>query len=381
MSLAKNNPVSEATVVAVETATGQSMDVVAFANLANVDHLEFKQGNVLAEALTGGCAANSYMISDRTAKWNAAENAPNDRAKAEKDTPIGEAFFLMKEESSCWCRACCNPAQPALVKFYNTGPGQVRNGMGCGPCKQDDYKVYPIVNDPVLTFEKGGNCDNCAQCGPTNCFVCCAKCQSHAWIHNGNVQSEYAPKSCVCCEIPHWEFENNPGLLETPRPNAFAHSVVPIGGGGCTPTVNVMERYANNNEQQFAVIQGPTFFGGCMDLCCSTKFTVSRAGDKSGDLAIITKKNKDPGCIGLCVALCTPADTYNLDFSPGHKLSATQKAAIIGEMIHLDFLFFEAEQPICREDESACYLLLCTCYLAGCLCPIQCIFPKKKGGD
>merc|ERR1719329_543268 len=101
-----------------------------------------------------------------------------------------------------------------------------------------------------------------------------------------------------------------------------------------------------------------------MDLCCSTKFTVSRAGDKSGDLAIITKKNKDPGCIGLCVALCTPADTYNLDFSPGHKLSATQKAAIIGEMIHLDFLFFEAEQPICREDESACYLLLCTCYLA-----------------
>ena len=35
MSLAKNNPVSEATVVAVETATGQSMDVVAFANLAN----------------------------------------------------------------------------------------------------------------------------------------------------------------------------------------------------------------------------------------------------------------------------------------------------------------------------------------------------------
>jgi hypothetical protein len=124
--------------------------------------------------------------------------------------------------------------------------------------------------------------------------------------------------------------------------NAFAHAVVPIRGGMCTPTVNVMERDQKGNEIEFAVVQGPTFFGGCMDLCCSTKFTVSRQGDKSADLALITKKNKDPGCMGLCVALCTPADTYNLDFAPGHNLTPTQKAAIVGEMIHLDFLFFEA---------------------------------------
>ena len=34
-------------------------------------------------------------------------------------------MFLMEEESSCWCRACCNPAQPALVKFYNSSPPQL----------------------------------------------------------------------------------------------------------------------------------------------------------------------------------------------------------------------------------------------------------------
>ena len=205
-----------------------------------------------------------------------------------------------------------------------------------------DYQVYNPINNPVLTFEKGGNCDNCAQCGSLNCFVCCAKCQSHAWMHNGDVPSTYAPKKICCSTIDHWEFENTPGLLDTPRPNAFAHAVVPIRGGMCTPTVNVMERDQKGNEIEFAVVQGPTFFGGCMDLCCSTKFTVSRQGDKSADLALITKKNKDPGCMGLCVALCTPADTYNLDFAPGHNLTPTQKAAIVGEMIHLDFLFFEA---------------------------------------
>lgn len=282
-----------------------------------------------------------------------------------------------------------------------------------------DYQVYNPINNPVLTFEKGGNCDNCAQCGSLNCFVCCAKCQSHAWMHNGDVPSTYAPKKVCCSTIDHWEFQDTPGLLETPRPNAFAHAVVPIYGGGCTPTVNVMERDQQGKEVEFAVVQGPTFFGGCMDLCCSTKFTVSRKGDKSADLALITKKNKDPGCMGLMVALCTPADTYNLDFAPGHGLTPTQKAAIVGEMIHLDFLFFEAgkgtnvlvwevdrvcsvfcawidflcflcflvlfffffcqEQPLCKSEESGCSMLLCTCYCMGCLCPCKLYFPKSEG--
>ena len=77
----------------------------------------------------------------------------------------------------------------------------------------------------------------------------------------------------------------------------------------------------------------------------------------------------------------TPADTYNLDFAPGHNLTPTQKAAVIGEMIHLDFLFFEAEQPLCRtsDDGKVCYLLLCTCYCMGALCPVQLCAPTGNG--
>ena len=125
-------------------------------------------------------------------------------------------------------------------------------------------------------------------------------------MHNGDEpKSTYAPKTVCCCKVDHWDFEVTPGLLETQRTTAFAHAAVPLYGGGCTPTVNLMERDVNGQENQFAVVQGPTFFGGCMDLCCSTKFTVSSQGDKSANLALITKKNKDPGCMGLCVALCT----------------------------------------------------------------------------
>ena len=123
----------------------------------------------------------------------------------------------------------------------------------------------------------------------------------------------------------------------------------------------------------------------------------------------------------------TPADTYNLDFAPGHNLTPTQKAAVIGEMIHLDFLFFEAgkmivllnhvllfvvcllcvaavpdvfsfffffgvfllffsvpfvdisqDAPICQSDDDGTSILLCTCYLMGCLCPCKLFCPKKK---
>ena len=271
MSQPKDAPV-EAVVVSVATSGGTPMDVTAFSNLAAVDHLEFKQGNVLWEALSGGCVPNSYMIRDRTAKFNAGKTK-----KEQQAAPKGDAFFIMKEESSCWCRACCNPAQPALVKFYNTSPPQQKTGMGCGPCKMDDYDTYNTVGDTVVTFEKSGNCDNFAQIGPTNCFVCCACCQSHAWLHNGDIKTTPDDFKICCFTIPHWKFdEGTPGVMKNLRPNAFAHAVVPIGAGGCTPTVNIMARDMAGNENQFAVVQGPTFFGGTLFVFFLSKLFLLR---------------------------------------------------------------------------------------------------------
>ena len=80
-----------AQVVAVGGGGGGAMDVAAFQNLANSSSLEFKQGNVFWEAVSGGCAANSYMIRDRLSTDNHG-----------KMTPV----FIMSEESSCWCRWC-----------------------------------------------------------------------------------------------------------------------------------------------------------------------------------------------------------------------------------------------------------------------------------
>ena len=43
--------------------------------------------------------------------------------------------------------------------------------------------------------------------------------------------------------------------------------------------------------------------------------------------------------MGLCKALCTTVDTYDIDFTDP-AMSPQQKAAVIGEAVNLDYLFF-----------------------------------------
>ena len=79
-----------------------AVDAVAFHNLASVSAVELKQGNAMWEAVTGGCAPNTFMV---------------------RDTATGTPIFVMEEKSKCFMRCCCNGCQPLYVKFYNTaGP-------------------------------------------------------------------------------------------------------------------------------------------------------------------------------------------------------------------------------------------------------------------
>ena len=349
------------------------MDFVAFQNLANVNNLEFKQGNVFWEAVSGGCIPNSYMLSDRSSS-----DAHG------KMTPV----FIMQEESDCYCRGCCAPNQPAFVKFYNVANGGEQPASKCCCITLQEARTrYNKAGEAIMTLEKPGCFSNCAQCGPTNCFVCAPICQSEAFMHTGNVDSVYSPQGCgPCCKVDHWDFPRG-GPGKAPKMNVFSHAQVPILGGGCTPTVNIMERTGTLQglnpppATPFAVVEGPTCFGGCMDLCCQTKFMVSSQKGKAADIAVISKKAPQGAC-GMCAALCTPADTYNLDFNVDAKITPKQKAAIVGEIVHLDFLFFEAEQPLCRynEENKMCYILLCTCYCFGALCPCELCIPCKSDG-
>jgi len=339
-----------------------------FSPLDGANNIRFQQGNVFWEMVTGGCANNTYKISD------------NDR---------GYAIFLGEEESNCWHRCCYRPAQPAFVKFYNAQyAGASPEVKKCGITCMRSRKQYTRVGAPVMTLEKPGLCSNFAQLGPLNCFVCMACCQSETWIHKGDIPTTAAHREMCCgpCRsrrsmINSWEYAPGaePGM-HGGKPSVMAHAKVPLRGGGFTPTIQIFENNGGVEDvAPFATITGPTFFGGCKDLFCDTLFNVTSQGSEVvGDIGTITKL-KPTGGAAMLTQLCTPCDEYILSFNPDNKLTANQRAVILCELAHIDFLFFEKEQPLCREDSNGTiHILLCTAYVFGCLCPVEICIPKSE---
>jgi hypothetical protein len=48
-----------------------------------------------------------------------------------------------------------------------------------------------------------------------------------------------------------------------------------------TPTVNLMERGV---EEKFGVVRGPSYFGGCLGMCCNTQFEVTKNDQNLGTI-------------------------------------------------------------------------------------------------
>ena len=123
--------------------------------------------------------------------------------------------------------------------------------------EQDD--VSHKIGAPFMTLERYGCCGRWP-----GVFVCCEQCQDEMRLHRGTPGSS-----------------NNADTMAGTLPygTVLARSVVPIAGGGCTPTIEVFQRQAENGllneltppgaastggEQRMAVVEGPSCFGGAV---------------------------------------------------------------------------------------------------------------------
>jgi len=355
-------PLAQAKVVEAEHYVGplvqpklqNTMGQPAFIVLSNSNDLRLVQGRAFQEMFFCGAIPNIYQVADFNTMYQQVRGGKN------WGEPVPLPVFFIEEKSAdgccsrdnC-CRWNCEPHHPAFLKFYHATPPKPQDDLKC--CCVTLYK-RPDISHPMrelgafMTLEKFGLCQRIS-----GCFVCAECCQAEMRLHAGDV-----------------------GDPNTDRPGYFredtvvARSFVPIGGGGCTPTIMVMDRN-NGQEIPAAVIEGPTCFGGMADYCCDTTFRISSRKGKSGDLGVIDKKVPRT-CGDCCRAVCTPADTYDMHLTPqGRALPPHQKAALIGELVHLDYMFFENDKfPInCekRGKKTYCNLTFCLCYLSGCLCP------------
>ena len=95
------------------------------------------------------------------------------------------------------------------------------------------------------------------------------------------------------------------------------------------------------------MIQGPCFFGGCSELCCPSKFSVSKIPPgitvdqvtkvkPVGDHAILIKEK--PKSFGAAMReMLTDSDVYSLQFKDPN-LTLEQKAGTLGTLFLLDYM-------------------------------------------
>lgn len=340
-----------------------------------------KQGRAFLEAITGGIMPSKFLFSDYNFMYQPYRNGQ----------PYGDPqpypLFYVQEtmgdccSKDCWCRCCCSPRNPSLMRFYSAGepydPGPCKC---CGTVCWENDDASDKLGDPFMTLERYGCCSRFA-----NCCVCCECCQDEMRLHYGK----------------QGDSDNGDTMAGTlAYDHVISRAVVPIGGGGCTPTIEIFQRKVEGGvlqgdtppgaaktdaEDRTMVVEGPMCFGGFKDLCCDTEYTISSDNGGSGDIARVTKK-KPEGCSEWCRACCSTADTYDLNLSDrGHQMAPEQKAMMIGEMVHLDLMFFENDKfPIeCERqgDTTWINILCCVAYCYGCLVPIKCCIPCRDKGD
>ena len=236
------------------------------------------------------------------------------------------------------CARCfCKPGHSLLLNFHRT---------------RDDGKT---VGDHVMTMEREGCCSKWG----LGCWACYPDCQDGMVLHAGRV-------------------EGTPGQIG--KAQSIAHAQVPPGGGGLHPTVQIMDRGVTDIAEPYAMIRGPTLFGGCLELCTNTEFGIAKVPSEwkkgtyetlhVGDIAVITKaRPKSFG--GALREMLTDSDTYTLEFKDP-SMTPQQKAAMLGSLFLIDLMFFERDIDMCGvNSDGKCYINFCNCYCYGCLCPCQ----------
>jgi len=322
-----------------------SFDVLTEQKLMAVKNYAFFQSNVAMEAITGGCAPNKYVFGD----IDRPQGVPG--RESSKNPTIPHALFVAEEESKCCYRFCCpGGAQPFIGKIYHANAPTA--GKECCGCYSGHMIDADKSRPAVMTFAKPGLF---AKCCP-GCCVCMDCCQQEMFVYSGD-KGPAEPDQ----------------LISTG--GHTGHSKVPCGGGGCTPQIDLF----GANQDQFGVVEGPTCFGGCYDLCCSTPFSVSSQKGKAGDLAFI-EKQKPEDCYSMCCAVCSDADQYKIEMRD-EKLTSAQRAQILATAVQLDLLFFENDNHFCEvvasDDGKAVYITitLCMWYMWGWLCPVAIWIP------
>jgi len=314
---------------------------------SRMDSFFIQQRIRMIEAVTGGCIeqANVYDVFDHE---------------------TNKRIMIMKEESDGCSRCCCSPDHSVFVKFYHVGA----DAPELQPGQKVDWSYEPS-GTPFMTFEREG-CDCCCKgiCPKPClcCFACGESCSQVGTLHAGDLTG-----------LPG----DTNGTRD--RTKLLGETIQPRGGGGFKPIMQIMDR-ADPNEstgrsEMFAATRGPCFTGGCSKLCCDAEFGSAVASPQDngnvpkmhtlnfGDFATITKLKPKTMAQGAR-EMFTDSDLFDIQFK-NQSITPQQKANVLAQMVHLDYMFFERDSDMCYADGNTFHIVFCNCFIYGCVCPCE----------
>lgn len=348
--------------------------------LAAVRAYDLRQGNATAEALVGSCLPNTYILGDSNIKKPVPNYKNPSLCSSDVEDVIAQPVFIIQEESLMCCRCCCPGLQPLYAKVYNADPNVAAGKTMC-KCVYMGHVFSKQEGPPVFTMERDGcQCMTCKKW--LGCFVCNMCCQEDSYIFAGDPTNGGAPPTGCCSR--EWTGPV-PGTIGSETGGHFARILQPCGGGGCHPVLDILS-VNNGQETPVAVLEGPMFMKGCIELCCDTTFFYSTEKGKSGDIGVI-KRPKPTDLFNCCRMICTNVDFYTVEYTDVYMKQPNEvKAALLAAMIQLDYMFFEDDRPPvdCKmsDDGESCYvyITMCYAYCYGCQIPCKCtcVIPLKN---
>jgi len=257
------------------------------------------------------------------------------------------------------------------------------------------YNIY--TDDGGLKFKVVETSEACGftGCCPSGRICCAPNHQLQLHIFAPELSSSEAimfadrpckcGQCCSCLPICTQEMtvysgpDTGPPGGEDNSENQIAYITQPFMGGILSPQLNVMDRAEDGEEIAIIKSNAVCCIGG---MCCDQTFEVtSPDGEYMGKIV----KEAPEGIADVLKELATDADNFTM-YIP-KDLDTKKKAALLGSLHLLDYMFFEsggaANVDLTSIAEGGCAELnikCCDMYCCGCLCPCTCTL-GGGGGD
>ncbi|GMH58478.1 hypothetical protein TrRE_jg1337 [Triparma retinervis] len=267
--------------------------------------------------------------------------------------------------------ACCGCEQQNIYSIYDEQGNQILQAkeksdtctrLFCNPCHSLMVEISDAGNedDVIVTMERPGlDCGSCGKpCLP--CFACMSCCTEEATLHGGRV-------------------EGPAGNVKAPAPMAMMRQAL-ASESPFNPKINITPAVTQVGGEDVSMsVTGPTFFGGCSELCCRSSFpVVNSKGEPAGVITKLPPRN----CCSFLDEIATDADTYQIEYESG--TCPEDKAAILASAILADYMFFEGDNGMCRRDplkpNGAFKCTLFMCYCCGVSAPCNLSAGGGEGG-